>query len=356
MRSSISSLSEQSVHRLNESWMNFLSAKPISYISCAVDYGSGMKYQFASGSSMHPEFQEREITVDTRFQVGSVTKVITSLLSAMLVDQKLLHPEDRVVKYLPKYVDTEVTLRHLMTHTAGYRVQGADKPKRGNRQEYLDHIYALNNKDYALGNESVYFSAGYAMMVDVIELTTGTSFDALAKELIFLPLGLHSATWNEEECDEHGYVLPSEPHSLEVTNRYAQLEVSGESGLFINTTDLLTLGRFFLNKGIVDGKQLISEHALSLMMKDQTENQFARSWGLFCNTSGNDHGCFSRFNSNNAVAHTGFSGCMWLVDPTHDATMAILTGSQLLHRETDHYRDAADRFMREGYILKGNIH
>src|SRR3712207_8066117 len=66
-----------------------------------------------------------DVTPDTLFQIGSITKVWTATLVMMLVDEGVLDLDEPVVTYLPELrfadadVTARVTLRHLLSHSSG---------------------------------------------------------------------------------------------------------------------------------------------------------------------------------------------------------------------------------------------
>ncbi|HBM88203.1 MAG TPA: serine hydrolase, partial [Rhodobiaceae bacterium] len=66
-----------------------------------------------------------ETTTDTLFQIGSITKLYTTVLVLQLVEEGLLTLDDPIRKWLPDFkvgdaeTSAKVTLRHLLTHTSG---------------------------------------------------------------------------------------------------------------------------------------------------------------------------------------------------------------------------------------------
>ena len=83
-----------------------------------------------SGKRQHPDLRQR---------IGSITKTMVGLCTMALVDEGRLTLADRLVDHIPELVidgDAEaVTLRHLLTHTAGHR-RGADRRRRQARRRH----------------------------------------------------------------------------------------------------------------------------------------------------------------------------------------------------------------------------
>ena len=77
-------------------------------------------YSFAEGRSRLGGSGAMAVDGNTQFNVGSVTKPVTASLVVKLAEQGRLTLEDPVKRYIPEFRFENVTLMHLMTHTAGY--------------------------------------------------------------------------------------------------------------------------------------------------------------------------------------------------------------------------------------------
>lgn len=135
----------------------------------------------------------RPMTPDSLFQIGSVSKSFTSIAILQLADQEVLDIHAPVRKYLPwfsirsKYSD--ITLHHLMTHTAGI-IQGSDAtPTNGTE------VWDLRDSEagFEPGTYFHYSNSGYKTLGLVLETVTGKGYDRIIREGIFEPAGMKSA-------------------------------------------------------------------------------------------------------------------------------------------------------------------
>lgn len=79
-------------------------------------------YQYYSGLA-HKDM-ELKVTADTIFDLASLTKVVTTLPSVLkLTEEGQLDLDDLVYYYLPDYKEynSDLTIKHLLTHTSGYQ-------------------------------------------------------------------------------------------------------------------------------------------------------------------------------------------------------------------------------------------
>ena len=141
-------------------------------------------------------------TVATPSNIGSTGKQFTAYALARLHVQGALSLDDDIRDYFPELPDFEqlVSLRHLATHTSGYREFLNALGLAGRRIEKGDWIdpdeaVALIRRQPALqnepGSEWNYNNTGYVLLAQVIEQVTETPFaDWLAQE-VFAPLGMH---------------------------------------------------------------------------------------------------------------------------------------------------------------------
>jgi len=145
---------------------------------------------------------ERPAPVDpstTLFRVGSITKTFTASLVARLVDEGRIESlDDPVNRYLRDYSlpandGVEITLHHLLTHTAGFEDRfyaiGADAPvparPPARNFDALRPAYVR-----PAGTRVVYSNFGIAVLGRVIEDVTGLAIDEAMQQMLFVPLGM----------------------------------------------------------------------------------------------------------------------------------------------------------------------
>ncbi len=149
------------------------------------------------------------MTVETRINVGSTAKTLMGYALARLHLDGALSLDDDVRLHLPELPDlgSPVTLRHLLTHTSGYREFLNALAVGGWRLEDSDHVDAgealrVVQRQPALQNEPGaewnYNNTGYVILGHVVERVTGLPYTAWIEKEVFVPLGMTTSTFRLE--------------------------------------------------------------------------------------------------------------------------------------------------------------
>jgi CubicO group peptidase (beta-lactamase class C family) len=243
-----------------------------------------------------------EVTDDTLFQIGSITKVWTATLVMMLVDEGVLDLDTPVVTYLPEFkvadadVTKRVTLRDLLSHRSGIGGDHILETGRGDDtlERYLETCTDIG-QEHDLGATMSYCNTGYSVAGRVLEKVTGKTWDVLLRERLIEPLGLtHTNTLPEEAILFRAAVghtkLPGQDEE-QPTTMWVLPRSAGPAGLInADAADLLTFARFHLDDGRApDGTQLLSPGSVKQMQEPQIDvpdsftlgNQWGVGWILF---------------------------------------------------------------------------
>src|SRR5215831_6875743 len=147
----------------------------------------------------------RPLTGDTVFEIGSVTKVFTSLLLADMVQRGEVALTDPISKYLPAGVKVpqrngrQITLQDLATQSSGLPRLPSNLKPRDMANPYADYsveqLYAFLSS-YELprdiGAKFEYSNLGGGLLGHVLTLRAGMDFEALVRKRITEPLGMTS--------------------------------------------------------------------------------------------------------------------------------------------------------------------
>ena len=144
-------------------------------------------------------------SVNTVFDIGSLTKQFTGAAILKLETQGKLRVTDRLKQYLagapPDKAD--ITLHHLLTHSAGFAPGLGDDYEAINRDEYTK--LALSSKlRFTPGERFSYSNAGYSLLGIIIELVTGQPYEHYLHDQLFKPAGMSKTgyripKWNPNE-------------------------------------------------------------------------------------------------------------------------------------------------------------
>ena len=180
------------------------------------------------------------VTAETLFQAGSISKSVTSLAVLRLVEQGKLNLDADVSQYLRSWKlptnrfteQMKVTLRELLSHTAGATVHGFEGYSTGKEVPTL--VQVLNGEspansapvtiDFVPGTNFRYSGGGYTIIQQILIDATGEPFPDLMQELVLQPLHMVHSTFQQPiseklqplvamPYDEHGNAIEGGPHT-----------------------------------------------------------------------------------------------------------------------------------------------
>jgi CubicO group peptidase (beta-lactamase class C family) len=232
-------------------------------------------FGLASLSSLRP------VTAETLFQIGSLSKTYTSTAIWHLIDEKALALDAPVRTYLPdltlmdETVAAEVTVGNLLDHSAGwYGDEGFDTgDDDGAIARYVTKRLPQLPQLFPLGAFFSYNNAAFTLLGRLLEVATGTTYDAAMQNLLLGPLGLedslldHAAVLQRPYADGH-VALPINGHpALAVqTPLWVPRSVDPAGGLWATTRDVIRYARFHLAAGTATGTaNLVSPDSLRQM-------------------------------------------------------------------------------------------
>jgi beta-N-acetylhexosaminidase len=284
------------------------------------------------------------ITPQTMYDLASVTKVAATTLIAMkLYEQNLIRLDISASNYLPQFqggLKDSVTLRHLLTHSAGIR--GWDKlwEHASNRQEALKYIYNLP-LTYPPGDSMVYSDLGIIMVGEILNTVTGKSMDQLTADMFIRPLGLKTMMYNPpKEIWEK--IAPTEigggmnrglvHGTVHDENTFFLGGVSSHAGLFSNAEDLAVISQMLLNNGIYHHQRFFKPatiHEWTTPQNIPPSSVRALGWDT-PSLKGSSAG--DRFSAG-SFGHTGFTGTSIWMDPERKIAIILLTNRVYPTRE-----------------------
>ncbi|NYT65005.1 serine hydrolase [Alcaligenaceae bacterium] len=230
-------------------------------------------------------------TIQTRFNIGSVSKVLAALAAMILRDRGLLDLDVPVARYLPGFTMlsleyTQITTRHLLSHSSGL-------PGTSMRNAFtFEPIpgYAAN-AEAALADEhlkhlpgmlAVYCNDGFTMIERVVEALTKQDYASFIQSNVLDPLGMTDSGFLTKDPAGGSFALP-----YSGGQQYPQEFVSplATGGLTSTPGDMLKLARLFLEQGTNQSRRIVSADGIAQMGTDQTRNLIINpspqwAWGL----------------------------------------------------------------------------
>ena len=226
-------------------------------------------YGFADVSTRNPADPEK-----TLFRVGAISQPITAAAIMQLAERERIILDDDVNIYLrrwrlPDTFDEPITIRHMMTHTAGfdYKEFETAAPTSADERAYPARLQKIMPRRVTA--PGVFYresSMGYALLGSIVERYTRLDFDAAIRRHVFTPLGMTESAFalqpDEMSKLATGYDASGEPIPYEY--RY-DLPARGMS------TTAHDMGRFILAQlsgGGIGRNRILGElHSGSMMRR-----------------------------------------------------------------------------------------
>jgi CubicO group peptidase (beta-lactamase class C family) len=238
-----------------------------------------------------------ETTTDTVFQIGSITKVFTTMLVMQFVDEGKIELDKPVRDYLPelKFADPEatesITVRQLLCHTSGVDGDHFEDTGRGDDcvKEYVASC-AILPQTSAPGTLFSYCNAGFVVAGRLVEQLSGQTWDVALKERLLGPLGTQRTVTLPEEAILHraalGHIDPTNSGELTPAPVWVLPRSAGPAGLIVSTaSELLSFARLHIDDGVApDGTSVLSKDSVRAMQEQQVDLPDrwtqGRAWGL----------------------------------------------------------------------------
>lgn len=193
-------------------------------------------------------------TKDSFHRMYSTTKSFVATAIGLLIDEGRVSLDDKIVKFFPdkvtdkthRYVK-ETTVRDLLTMATPFTCGATYSP---NRDDWVDSFFTTE-PDHPSGTLFYYDTAGSFLLNVIVERLTGKPFIEYLKDKLLRKCGFSEAAWCVGSPDGYSW---------------------GGSGGEWTTRDLARLGQVYLNRGVVNGEQLLSREFATAAVSRQIDN------------------------------------------------------------------------------------
>ena len=269
---------------------------------------------------------------DTIYDLASLTKVVATTPSIMLlVERGEMLLSDSVARYSPSFNTSSkkaITIRHLLTHTAGFPpLAPMGKPRAPEEAvEKIAHVRLLSEP----GSAMRYTDLGFMVLGEIVRKVSGQTLDGFAAGNLFAPMGMADTCFNPparlaSRCAAtgmgEGKVRLGRVHDPVAA---AIGGVSGHAGVFSTAKDLAAFARMILNRGAHGNERIISSASVRAMTTAQVEiagEKRGLGWDI-CTSYSSPRGDLM---SPASFGHTGFTGTSIWIDPEKDLFVILLT-------------------------------
>ncbi|MCZ2389695.1 MAG: DUF1343 domain-containing protein [Acidobacteria bacterium] len=319
-----------------------------------IGHNGKVVYRRAFGSrSLVPNVEK--MTVDTIFDLASLTKVVATTTSVLkLIEDGKIRLNDTIGMYIPEIEDAQakrVTIRELLTHTTGYAPDFDLGVKWSGREGMLGALYKEKLRGPS-GVKFVYSDINFIVLAEIVQRVSGKSVNVFAHDNIFKPLGMANTDFQTdldlspqaaaryaptENIRGQNNYLGSKFEGDEKTGdrilrgavhdptAYRMGGVAGHAGLFSTADDLAIFCQMLLNGGRSNGRRILSPATVSRMTQPIVVSERGDTRGLGWDID-------TQFSSNRgelfplgSFGHTGFTGTSIWIDRVSQTFVIFLS-------------------------------
>ena len=311
-------------------------------VTAHVAVGDALRY--GAGPVELPKNKRVAMRPDSVFDLASLTKVYTSILTLQQVDKGRLDLAAPVADYLPAFGKPAVTVEMLLTHTSGLPV-GAKVTGLSSDAARRDAVIKTPLVAGAVpGTTFRYSSVGLMVAAFLVEKVTGQRLDQALEAGVTGPLGLRDTgfrplTWLSKADQAARLVATDARTSRGLLRGTVHDDVAnvmggmiGSAGVFSSAADVAVIGQLLLNGGTHDGKRILAASTVKRMLTNANKGKPAIDPERPHRTA--DHGLgvvldqpwfMGKLSSPRTFGHTGFTGTSLLVNPDRKLVFALLT-------------------------------
>lgn len=306
----------------------------VSYgISVSVDRGDENILTYTRGEIPDLGFK---YTDDTVYDFASLTKpLVTTTLVMKYLEEGILGLEDSLGTlglFDPSEAASNLTVRSLISHTSGLQADFPLYRYGRNREEYQKLIGTIAQRA-VMNSREEYSDLNFILLGFMLEQISGKSLADLAKERIFVPLGMKHSSYNPDF--DKNLIAPTEQTSdrglvwgkVHDEKAFYNNGIAGHAGLFSNLADARKLVRSILNG------ELLSQSTRELMWQPHTQfigGTYGLGWIVKQPRPLNPSPAFGfsyflgDYTPFGTVGHTGFTGPSLCIDPETGVFATIL--------------------------------
>jgi CubicO group peptidase (beta-lactamase class C family) len=218
--------------------------------------------------------EDTDANADSMFRIGSTSKMFVALSVLKLVEEGRLSLDDRLADLAPEvefenpWEETHpVLLAHLLEHTTGWDdihlpEYAHNDPTPATLREGLDFHPHSRVSRWMPGSRSSYCNSGPPVAAYIVQKVTGQDFEEYVRQNFFEPMGMETMTYRlSDDVSRKGVTL----YQGDTPQDYWHIVMRPSGSINASPVDMAKLASFFVNRGSVNGEQLISEASLQRM-------------------------------------------------------------------------------------------
>lgn len=227
------------------------------------------------------------LTPESVFQIGSMTKQFTAISVLMLEEQGKLSTADTVSKYIPDYPSgNKITIHHLLTHTSGIKDFTKMKSLRDIAQKemtprMLVDFFKNEPVDFAPGDKFEYNNSGYVLLGYIIELVSGQTYRDFVKTNIFDKAGMNQSYYASDrqviKNRAYGYHKKEQGY---VNKSIISFDLPFSSGSLMSTATDLLKWQNALNRTVLVSTGTLKKAFTAYTLNNNEKFTYGYGWHL----------------------------------------------------------------------------
>ncbi len=288
--------------------------------------------------------QPEPMTVDTIFDLASLTKVVATTTAVMLlVEEGRVRLGLPAARYLPgfgRHGKEGITVEQLLTHVSGLRA-GFDLEREF--EGYQTAIeQAFEERPVAPpGSRFIYSDLNFVLLGELVARVSGVPLETFAARRIFEPLGMDDTVFHppprlrariapteacaglEWPCAGGGAAMLRGVVHDPTARRMGG--AAGHAGLFGTASDLARFGALLLSDGALGGVRLLAPLTVARMTSPATPSGLRDRRGLGWDIDSRYAGSRGDLFPIGSFGHTGFTGTSIWIDPASETVVILLS-------------------------------
>ena len=269
-----------------------------------------------------------DVNVQTRYDMASLSKIIgPTMLALRAIEDGDLTLWDRLERFFPDCPEEKraITIRHLMTHTAGFAPAYWLSEEAASPEDAL-RVLLEHPLETPVGAEVHYSCMGYITLGKILETVYAKPLDQIARERVFEPLGMANTCYCPEDKEniaatevdkETGVAWQGIVHD---ENARFLRGVSANAGVFSDIHDMIKLAQMLARGGDGYLSGATVRKAISFQAGDDNVRR-----GLGFHLAGTPENYMGDLLPETAFGHTGFTGTSLAIDPATGFFVILLS-------------------------------
>ncbi|WP_181304993.1 serine hydrolase [Rufibacter sp. XAAS-G3-1] len=235
-------------------------------------------------------YKKDSLTVETAFQLASVSKQFTAMAIMMLKDEGKLSYKDSVQQYIPNFPYHGITIRQLLTHQSGLSNYTyfsdklwPDRNKNLTNEDVINLMVAHRPQPYYPPNTHFdYSNTGYSLLASIVEKVSEMPFATFLRERIFEPLEMKQTfTYSPEVATLTGKIATGHTRFRQKRTSDYLDTVLGDKGIYSTVEDLYKWDQALYTQKLVSKETLKEAFTGSILKKKKKqEEDYGFGWRI----------------------------------------------------------------------------